>query len=467
MNPKVGIVIVNWNKPQDSLRMLDSLSVLDYDNFEIFVVDNASTDDSVERIKQHPLEVDLLVNSENLGGTGGFNSGIRFALSAVPCKYVWLLDNDAIVEPGALVALVDAMESDPSVGLAGSRVLNAENSEYIVETGATFDWSNGTVRPLERNTLRSSSESSEIIDVDYVAVCSALVRVSALIDVGLMDERYFLFWDDMDWGGSFQDSGYRVVGVPVSVVLHPAFTEYRSVVVDSFYGVRNQLLTFSKFRSRKGAQIGMFHMLRRVAKMSLLMMLTHKPGGVLGLFGYWDFLRGKWGKISWAVPSSSGGTEGAEVPLAKTEKILVVPTRDVANTAQLINYLTLKGVYDIDILVSEDRKELFSVITGCRLVLVDYTRGKAVLNSLVMFMKLAFGGYDYSIKSSQDKISPFTFSIRKSAVYDAEENRVIATRESVLQVWKVFLAAFLGEVAGTVMFLLAWLRGLTLVGRKN
>ena len=105
-NPKVAIVTVNWNKRDYVLNLLNSLKHINYDNYNIIVVDNASTDDSVTAIKEHFPNVNLIVNSENLGGTGGFNTGIKYVLEATDkYKYIWLLDNDAVVEKDTLIEL--------------------------------------------------------------------------------------------------------------------------------------------------------------------------------------------------------------------------------------------------------------------------------------------------------------------------------------------------------------------------
>jgi len=465
--PKVTIVIVNWNKCKDLLRLLDSIAVLEYENLDIVIVDNASVDNSVASIKNLPITINLLINHANLGGTGGFNSGIRFALQHCPCKYLWLLDNDATVSPKALKALVAAMESDPVIGLAGSRVLNAKNPEFIVETGAVFSWKSGTVRPVERNITKSVSIHSDLIDVDYVAVCSALARVSALVDVGLMDERYFLFWDDMDWGVAFRDAGFRVVAVPESEVFHPAFTEYRSLLVDSYYGVRNQLLTFSKFKHYKGATLGLYNMLRRLAKGTILMKLTSKPGAMLGLCGFWDFLRSRWGKFQWRPFQQVTQKEGMAVVLPARAKVLVIPTRDAADTAQALEHLALIGVTEIDVLVATDRKELFAGLTGCHLLLVDYAQKLATIGLSKFFLKLLFAGYDYAIILSPERASPFTFVAKKSAYYDAVNRCLIATSESIWHSWKVVIAFIGGEAAGMLLFGCVWLRGFSLIRRKT
>lgn len=454
----VGIVIVNWNKPRELMRLLDSLVFLVYDNHKIFVVDNASTDDSLEVMRAHILQPKILINSENLGGTGGFNSGIRFALDSDNFDYLWLLDNDAFVTPLALHELVQAMAADTSVGLAGSRILNSADPRYIVETGAFFDWREGTVRPLQRNIRKSDVSAESMITVDYVAVCSALVRVSALSRVGLMDERYFLFWDDMDWGIAFQDAGYRVVAVPSSEVFHAAFTEYRSIVVDAYYGVRNQLLTFSKYRHHAGAWSGMYQMLRRVAKGSLLTCLSGKSGGMLGMYGFWDFFCGRWGKIARQVPAMHSSDLSHTAITGQWKKALVIPMKDVNNTEEVVLLLRKTGV-EVDILVSKDRKLLFQKLQGLRLIEIDYTSPHVMRESVAMFMKIFLSGYDVSVKTSSDKISPFTYAIRTSVAFEQNTGDFQYTGEGLGHIWRILFAVVLGEILGLIMYIFAWIKG--------
>lgn len=458
MEPRVGIVIVNWNKASELGKLLDSLVSLDYNNHEIFVVDNASTDNSIEITKNHFLHPTLLVNKTNRGGTGGFNSGIHFALQAENFDYLWLLDNDATVTPQALYKMIKVMESDPDIGLAGSRIMNLADPEFIVETGAFLDWKNGTVQPVHRNSKKTDVGAESSILVDYVAVCSALARVSALSNVGLMDERYFLFWDDMDWGIAFQEAGYKVVGVPASEVFHAAFTEYRSVVVDSYYGVRNQLITFSKYRHHKDAPIGMFHLLRRVAKNSLLTILSGTPGGGLSFLGYWDFLRGNFGKIPWSLPQIDKQKKTMTVTIPRESKILLIPTKDVNHTEKVVSSLLKKGFKQIDILIQKDRENLFERCTSCRLIIVDYTSRNVMWESIVAFFKIFFSGYNISIKSSADKISPFTYAVRKNFVFDQKEGHFVATNEGLANIWRIFLSVILGEALGCIMFFFAWIK---------
>ena len=466
MDPTVAIVIVNWNKSADVIRLLDSLTSLDYENYEIFLVDNASTDDSVERIKEHQLGVKLKINKENLGGTGGFNSGIRFALQSSPSKYIWLLDNDATVKPGSLRALVDVMEKHQEIGLAGSRVLNAYDSEFVVETGANFDWSAGAVRPVDRNLSKETASTSTFISVDYVAVCSALVRVSALVDVGLMDERHFLFWDDMDWGVAFRQQGFVVAGVPGSEVCHAPFTEYRSSVVDSYYGVRNQLLVFSKHRKIRGAGKGLLNMCRRVIKGALVQSFTSNIGGRLAFFAILDFMRGRWGKISWPSPGGKEAAANEAFAFEGKGPVLLIPAGAYSEAARVSEWLAgrFEGV-TVDILVPRDRKELFKSIPGVGFVEVDYLRQNEILEAVSCFFKILLKKYHLAVLTSPGKVSPFSFATRRSVCFDPESATLLKTNEALANIWKIVVASALGELVGMLLFAFVWIRGFNLVRR--
>ena len=120
------IVICNWNKRDDVIRCLDSLKTAVPEETQVIVVDNASTDGSVEALEAYSgRPIHLLKNEENLGGTGGFNSGIREALKG-KCQYVHLLDNDVIVEEQTFRASLSLMEKKPEIGAVGSKLYKLE-----------------------------------------------------------------------------------------------------------------------------------------------------------------------------------------------------------------------------------------------------------------------------------------------------------------------------------------------------
>lgn len=225
--PRVLAVVVNWNKCSHLRALLASLRSLAGEPFDLLVVDNASTDGSPEMVRTEYPGAALLETGANLGGTGGFNAGMAWGLkSPANYEYLWLMDNDINVHPGALDALVAAMVSDPTTGLVGSTILIMEAPGRVQEIGARVDWKTAG---LERNceTDFAAVKRPQILECDYVAACSALARTDAIRATGLWDPNYFIAWDDIDWGVRMKRAGWRVVATTESIVEHEGYSDRR------------------------------------------------------------------------------------------------------------------------------------------------------------------------------------------------------------------------------------------------
>lgn len=239
---EVCITVLNWNRCADLLRLLeslhDALPLRLGDELALVVVDNGSDDDSVDQVERRFPTVEVVRNATNLGGSGGFNTAIRHAL-ANGYRFIWMLDNDVVVKPGALEALLQAMLSDDAVAMVGSKILHAHDTAVICEAGAKISpFTTGTV-PVKWNQMNHADQGW--VDVDYVAACSLLARLDAVREVGLLDQSYFLLWDDMDWGIRFKRKGYRVVASLASEVIHPGFSERTITHAFLYYAARNHL----------------------------------------------------------------------------------------------------------------------------------------------------------------------------------------------------------------------------------
>jgi len=298
MPENIAAVIVNWNKKAEILGLLHDLRKIKEPLFDIFVVDNASTDGSSDAIEADFPEVNLIKNKINLGGTGGFNTGIDHVCKLDSYDYIWLLDNDVEVVDNTLLELVKVIKSDDRIGLVGSHVFDIDNREVTVEMGGNIRWDIMGAIPFYRNTTNEIKDS--IVFVDYVAICSALVSVNAIKNVGLMDARLFLLWDDMDWGIYFKEHGYKVVAASKSIVYHGSFTERdRGALTSYYYGIRNPLLVYTKHTTfLKRARI-FYSSLRYYSKIYFFLK-SHYKKFEAGLIykALFDYMNNRWGKVS-------------------------------------------------------------------------------------------------------------------------------------------------------------------------
>ena len=127
LEPKVYIIILNWNGWKDTIECLDSIKKLTYINYSIIICDNASSDESKNKINEWlknnvNIDATLIVNKTNLGFAGGNNVGIKEALKQMDCKYVWILNNDTEVTPNSLCCLVNKMKTDDKIGICLSLI---------------------------------------------------------------------------------------------------------------------------------------------------------------------------------------------------------------------------------------------------------------------------------------------------------------------------------------------------------
>jgi len=458
--PRVAIVIVNWNKRDYVLSLLSSLSSLEYDDYEVIVVDNASTDDSVKALKRDYPGVTLIENAENLGGTGGFNTGLRFGLGKKDdFKYLWLLDNDAEIEPETLRELVNTMEGDESIGLAGSRIVDIDDKEITIETGSMLRWDTIGVMPVSRNIKGEIGGDSR--DTEYVAICSALVRISALEKVGLMDERFFIFWDDMDWGLYFKEHGYRVVAVPKSVAYHGSFTEReRGVVSDFYYGTRNPLLVYSKHTNPLKRLLIFYNYLRYLFKgLTLLLINNHRNKVRLMVSALSDFCHNRWGRCTLRVESDALKNAGVDLGSLNVEpnEILIVAADIKENVLSIKE--SAKEAFpkaSVSLLVNDDRIDIFKTHFD-KYIVFDSKSSDSLYYNLKLFIRIALSGYDLVLTPS---LSPFSYAAKKCYQFVSERDSFVRTDNDLYHLHKPIIATVIGELASIIITPFIFLKSL-------
>ncbi len=209
---RVVVIILNWNGATDTIQCVKQVQSLQSASSVCLVVDNGSTDDSVARICSAHPDVPVLETGKNLGFAGGCNAGIRIAMDA-GAEFVWLLNNDARPTPGALSALVEVADEDPSVGAVGSVLRHLREPERVQTWGGGWHWpwlgaGINWHRPVPRAL------------VTYLVGASLLLRTASLADVGFLDDGFFMYREDVDLCVRLRKRGWSVEVAPDSTVLH-------------------------------------------------------------------------------------------------------------------------------------------------------------------------------------------------------------------------------------------------------
>ncbi len=202
-NPKVSIIILNWNRFQDTFECLRSVNELDYPNYNIIVVDNASSDGSAEKIKNLFPQITLIKNEKNLGFAGGNNVGIKYALKD-GAEYVWLLNNDAVVEKDSLSSLVHKAEDNPSIGMVSPLIYYYSDKNKIQFCGSIANKNTFSVIPL-RSLQDLDKFKEQAMSLWGTAL---LVNRSVITKIGGLGEKFFAYGEDTDFSIRAIDAGY-------------------------------------------------------------------------------------------------------------------------------------------------------------------------------------------------------------------------------------------------------------------
>ncbi len=266
MSDKVYIVLLNWNTWYHTLECLESLFKSDFPEWQIVVCDNASTDQSIEKIKawadgnldvltkphtsilplvsppiakpipyresphleqqeSTPLKncpLVLLQTPQNLGFAGGNNVALQYILQQEDCGYVWLLNNDTVVQPDTLSQMVKKIQTDAQYGLCGSTVAYYHDPSKIQARGgnAYTPWIGRTKHVGFLDPVSQAADEAEIeAQMDCVLGASMLVTHSFINEIGLMGDRYFLYFEELDWALRAKER-YRLAYASQSIVYH-------------------------------------------------------------------------------------------------------------------------------------------------------------------------------------------------------------------------------------------------------
>jgi len=215
-SPLVSIITVNYDHPDVTCALLESLRHITYPNIEVIVIDNASPNDNPDIIRQLYPEIIFIQSEQNLGFAGGNNLGIRRAKG----KYILMLNNDTEVESRFLEPLVAKLESSQKIGAVSPKIKFFYQPDTIQFSGQA---------PINPYTMRSygyghGAKDTGQFDRDsptsFVHGAAMLIPIEVIRTVGLMAETYFLYYEELDWGARIQAAGYELWYVHNSTVMH-------------------------------------------------------------------------------------------------------------------------------------------------------------------------------------------------------------------------------------------------------
>jgi hypothetical protein len=217
--PLVYIVILNWNNKDDVVECVSSVLNLNYPRFRTLVVDNGSTDGSVDTLRATFPKLEMVVNKTNLGACEGRNIGIRYAIEQ-GADYVALLDNDTVVDQNLLTELVKAGEANPQAGMLIPKVYDYWNRRKIASAGSRTCWfPPGRIKIIGLGK-EDSAVYNEQREVDYATGCAWLVKKEVFHQVGMLDPVFFYSWEDYDFSKRVREGGYKIIYVPGGKVWH-------------------------------------------------------------------------------------------------------------------------------------------------------------------------------------------------------------------------------------------------------
>ncbi len=253
------MVVVNYNGAEDTRECAESLLGSNSPP-RLVVVDNASSEGGVEEAVAGYPDVETIHSPNNLGFGRGNNLGIRRALSDPECEFVFLLNNDAMIEPDTIEKLEANLDDHPEAGMAAPRIVLAEHPEILWCASGGVDWRKGVARVPGYLGPADSKDALTSKDVGFASGCAMMVRRSVLEEVGGFDPRFFMYEEDLELCLRIQSKGWIIRYVPEALVRHKGQGSVRKkgesfVDIDSalnpsypfylYHRTKNRLLTAS------------------------------------------------------------------------------------------------------------------------------------------------------------------------------------------------------------------------------
>ncbi len=245
---KVIVTVLNYNEEDYTEACVNSLKKQSYKDFEIVVVDNASKEEGLARLKKNLKGVKLIENEKNTGFVGGYNTGIEYSKKN-GAKYAVIVNNDTVVDKDWLTELVKIAEKDSKVGIVGSKALFLGERNTVQSAGIGFNKAIAFYydRGFGEKDLGQYDKQEELIAVSGVSMLINLAMGEELI---YFDKDFFMYMEDIDLCERVGRAGYKIIYNPRSILEHKfSLTANKVSGLKTYYGVRNRLRVLKRYHS--------------------------------------------------------------------------------------------------------------------------------------------------------------------------------------------------------------------------
>jgi GT2 family glycosyltransferase len=243
MDSNFLIVLVNYNNWEDTLECIDSLKKSGVKDLNILIVENCSSNDSLQKLKTAGQSIKIISTQKNLGFTGGNNLGIKYAIKN---KYVYviLLNNDTIVDiNNPIKLLIDEMEHNKDATLGTGRIFYYPDKNRIwYNGGKLIKWRGMAIHFNYRKNKNALTLTNELKNVDFISGCFMCIRLSDIASLGFLDDNFFMYSDDVEFCARALKKNLKLLFIPNAIIYHKAMGEKERSAKRIYYSIRNRRL---------------------------------------------------------------------------------------------------------------------------------------------------------------------------------------------------------------------------------
>jgi GT2 family glycosyltransferase len=295
--PRVVTIVLNTNRRDDTLECLASLATQTIARQNhVVVLDNRSVDGSVEAIRRDFPGTEIIALDADGGYAGNNNVGVR-AACARGADWVFILNEDTVLDPGCLEEMVAAGERDPAVGIVGPMVYHHDEPTIIQSAGGRITPSFDAVHIGENEADRGQYDTPR--EVEWVSGCALLIRRALVEQAGMLDERFYYYWEETEWCIRSRKAGWRILHLPAARLWHKGVRrDYRPNANVTYYNTRNRLLLLSIHRPGGWIRlVALAQSLRTLVSWTIRPKWKDQKAHRDALWqGLMDFMRGRWGR---------------------------------------------------------------------------------------------------------------------------------------------------------------------------